>query len=72
MFDASAFVAEGAFMGILDKAKGLVGEHEEQVKEGIDKAADVADEKTGGKHTDAIEGAADKAKEAVDKVADSD
>jgi hypothetical protein len=30
--------------------------------------ADVVDDKTGGKHTDKIEGAADKAKEIVDKI----
>lgn len=49
---------EGGVMGLLDKAKQLVGEHDEQVKEGIDKAADVVDEKTGEKYTEKIEDAA--------------
>ena len=55
-------------MGIFDKAKDLVGEHEDQVKKGIDKVADIADERTGGKHGEKIESAADKAKDAVDKL----
>jgi hypothetical protein len=57
-------------MGLMDKAKQLVGKHDDKVKQGIDKVADVADEKTGEKHTDQIEAAADKAKEAVDKLDD--
>jgi len=57
-------------MGILDKAKSLIGKHEEKVDDTIDKVADVADDKTGGKHTDKIEGAADKAHEVVDKLSD--
>jgi hypothetical protein len=32
----------------LDKAKDLAGDHADKVKEGIDKATDLADEKTGG------------------------
>ncbi len=65
-------------MGLFDKLKGVkakaadaVDEHEEKIDDAIDKAADFADEKTGGKHTDKIEKAADKAKDAVDKLGDS-
>jgi hypothetical protein len=57
-------------MGLLDKAKKLVGGHEKQVKQGIDKAADVADDKTGGKYTEKIDDTADKAKSMVDKLDD--
>ena len=57
-------------MGILDKVKGLVGKHEDKAKEGIDKVADVVDDKTGGKHTEKIEDVADKAKDAIEKLAD--
>jgi hypothetical protein len=57
-------------MGLLDKAKGLLGKHDEQAKQGIDKVADVVDDKTGGKHTEKIDDAAEKAKGAVDKLAD--
>ena len=37
-------------MGLTDRIKGLVGGHKDQAKQGIDKAASVADEKTGGSH----------------------
>ena len=57
-------------MGFMDKVKGLLGQHEEKVDDAIDKAADVADEKTGGEHTDKIETAADKAKDVVEDLAD--
>ncbi|NLV56617.1 MAG: hypothetical protein GXY13_13500 [Acidimicrobiales bacterium] len=40
------------------------------MNDGIDKAADFVDDKTGGKHTDKIDKAADAAKGAVDKIAD--
>lgn len=65
-------------MGLLDKLKGtkskaakLAADNEEKIDDGIDKAADFVDDKTGGKHTDKIESAADKAKGAVDKLAES-
>lgn len=57
-------------MGLMDKVKGLVGKHEDKVDDAIDKAADLADEKTGGKHSDKIDAAAEKAKDVVDKLAD--
>jgi ABC-type transporter Mla subunit MlaD len=57
-------------MGILDKLKDLAKGKGEQIDSAIDKAADVADDKTGGKHTDTIEQAADKAKGVVDKLDD--
>jgi ABC-type transporter Mla subunit MlaD len=57
-------------MGILDKLKDLVKGKGDQIDSAIDKAADLADDKTGGKHTDKIEQAADKAKDVVDKLDD--
>lgn len=64
-------------MGFLDKLKGtkskaakLAAEHEEKIDDGIDKAADFVDDKTGGKHSDKIDSVAEKAKDAVDKLAD--
>ena len=51
-----------------DKAADLVDEHGDKVKDGIDKLADLADDKTGGQHTDKIGAAADKAKDVVDKL----
>ncbi len=55
-------------MGLLDKAKDLVSGNKDQVKDGIDKAADLVDDKTGNQHSDKIDTVADKAKDAVDKL----
>jgi hypothetical protein len=51
-----------------DQAKGLVSGHKDQVEKGIDKAADVIDDKTGGKHAEKIDDAVDKAKDAIKKL----
>ena len=52
-------------MGIFDKAKDALGDNPDQVESGIDKAADFADDRTGGAHTDQISSGADLAKERV-------
>ena len=64
-------------MGMLDdvkrlgqKAKGLVAKNDDKVKQAIDKAAGIADDKTKGKYSEKLGGAATKAKEAVDKLPD--
>jgi hypothetical protein len=59
-------------MGIFDKVKALVGKHENQIDDGIDKAATVADDKVGDKvGRDKIDMAQDKAHDAVDKLGES-
>jgi hypothetical protein len=62
-------------VGLFDDVKKLAGEakdavadHDEQVIDGIDKVADLVDDKTGGKHKDTIEKAAGKAKGAVEDL----
>lgn len=54
-------------MGFLDdakdKAKDLAGGHEDQVDEGLEKAGDFADDKTGGKYSDQVDSGQDKASE---------
>ena len=55
-------------MGLLDTIKGALKGKSKQVESGIDKAADVVDDKTGGKHTEKIEDAADKAKDVVEEL----
>ena len=59
-------------MSFFDKAKdaltGAVDKHGEQVAEGIDKAAEMIDDKTGGKHADKLATGAEKAKEALDRL----
>ncbi|MFF7242777.1 antitoxin [Embleya sp. NPDC008237] len=58
----------GVFENIKAKAEGLLGQHGDKADKGIDKAAEAADRKTGGKHTDHIHGASDRAKEALGKT----
>ncbi len=53
-------------MGLFDKAKKLAEDNSDKLEDAIDKAADIADDKTGGDHTDKIEAAADKAKDLID------
>lgn len=55
-------------MGFLDKIKDTLSGNKDKVDDGIDKAADFADDKTGGKYTDKIDQGAEKAKDVVDKL----
>jgi len=59
-------------MGFLDDAKKKLGDavdkHGAKIDQGIDKAAALADQKTGGKHTDKIANATSKARDALDKL----
>jgi hypothetical protein len=42
-------------MGFLDKAKDLLGKHDDKVDDAIEKAGDVVDEKTGDKYADQVD-----------------
>ena len=59
-------------MGFLDDAKAklteAVDKHGDKVADGIDKAAELLDDKTGGRHADKIATGAEKAKDALDKL----
>lgn len=46
-------------MGLFDKAKDLAAEHPDAIDKGLDKAADFADERTGGQYTEQIQQGAD-------------
>ena len=59
-------------MGLLDKIKGLTKGREAQIKQGIDKVADVAQSKAPDQHDAKIEQAAEKAKHLVDQLDSSD
>jgi hypothetical protein len=50
----------------LDKAKDLAGEHGDKIKDGVDKATDLADEKSGGKLGDMNEKIDEAAAKAID------
>lgn len=59
-------------MSIFDKVKGLLGDNagtvEQAAKQGIDKAAELAKSKTGGKYDEHIDTAAGKAKDVAAKL----
>ncbi|QXC59706.1 antitoxin [Aquihabitans sp. G128] len=57
-------------MGFIDKIKDVVGDNADKAEQAIDKAADLVDDKTGGKHSKQIDGAADKAKDLIEKLDD--
>jgi hypothetical protein len=56
---------------VLDKLKGLLRGKKNEAKQAVDKVADVADDKSGGRFTDQIETGAEKAKDVVEGVAEA-
>lgn len=50
-------------VSVMDKIKSMLKGHEDQAAAGIDKAGDVVDDKTGGKYSDQVDTAQDKAKD---------
>lgn len=57
-------------MGIIDSIKSKLGGSKNQIKQGIDKAADVIDDKAGS-HAGKVHKGAKMAKDAVDKLPDA-
>ena len=57
-------------MGFIDKIKGALSGRSDDVSNAIDKAADVIDDKTGSKHSDKIDTAAEKAKGVIEGLDD--
>lgn len=60
-------------MGFSDwfkKGKQAAADNKDAVTQGIDKAADMADEKTGGKYSEHIDTGAEKAKDVVEGLGD--
>ena len=59
-------------MGFLDKAKDAaqkaVDQHGDKVKDAADKAGNLIDEKTGGKHSDKIDKGKQKVRDALDNL----
>jgi MT0933-like antitoxin protein len=49
--------------GFLDKAKDAVEQHDDKVDQGLEKAGDFADQKTGGKYDDKIDKGVDAAQQ---------
>ena len=57
-------------MGLLVKVKGLLGSNADKVKEGVEKAGDMIDEKTDGKYADQVDMAQDKVEELIEEQAE--
>jgi hypothetical protein len=57
-------------MGMLDSVKNLARGKKPQMKDGVDKAADVVTDKVGEQHAGKIDQGADMAKDAIDKLPD--
>jgi hypothetical protein len=57
-------------MGILDSIKSTLGGNKSKVKQGVDKAADVIDDKAGA-HADKVQQGAEVVKDAIDKLPDA-
>jgi hypothetical protein len=49
--------------GFMDKAKDMADQHDDKVDQGLDKAGDVADQKTGGKYDGQIDKGVDAAQQ---------
>ena len=62
--------SKAIFKKMMDDAEDLVEEHDDSIKGGIDKAAEFADDKTGGKYSEHIETGKDKAHEVIDDLAE--
>ena len=63
-------------MGFLDKlkktAKDAAEDHGDKIEGAVDKIADIADDKTGGKYSGQIDSGAEKAKDLVEDLGDDD
>jgi hypothetical protein len=56
----------GMMDNMKDKAKDAAGQHGDKIDEGMDKAGDMAKEKTGGQHDDKIDQGVERGKDAVE------
>jgi hypothetical protein len=57
-------------MGLLDTVKSKLGGNKAQAKQGVDKAADVIDDKA-GEHGDKVQQGAEVVKDGIDKLPDA-
>ncbi|PID96033.1 MAG: hypothetical protein CSA84_06655 [Actinomycetales bacterium] len=62
----------GMFDEIKDKATDAVQDNSDKIAAGVEKAADVIDDKTGGKFTDKIDMAEEKVKGVVEDLGKKD
>ncbi|MGK5499064.1 antitoxin [Streptomyces sp. URMC 125] len=55
-------------MGFKDKVKGMMSRHGDKVDQGVEKAGDAADRRTGGKHRHHIDTGTGKARETRERM----
>ena len=55
-------------MGIFDKAKDVLSQHSDKVDQGIDKVADLANQRTGDQHSEHIDQGTQLAKDKLGEV----
>ncbi|MEW1826577.1 antitoxin [Streptomyces sp. NPDC088196] len=53
-----------------DKAEEIAEDHGDKIADGLEKAGDLIDEKTDGKHSEQIDTAVDKAQRLVERLAE--
>lgn len=58
------------FDELKNKAKDLIGQHGDKVDQGVERAGQLADEKTGGKYGEHIDKGEEKLKEGLRKFGD--
>lgn len=58
------------FDNLGDKAEEFAGDHADQVDEGVEKAGDVVDDKTGGRFSDQVDEGQEKAGDYVEGLGD--
>ncbi|MPZ51666.1 MAG: antitoxin [Acidimicrobiia bacterium] len=63
--------AKDALSGAKDKVDDLADEHGDKMKDGIEKAGDFVDEKTGGKYADQVDAVQEKADEVITDLDDT-
>ncbi|MGW6567258.1 antitoxin [Streptomyces sp. NPDC054975] len=54
-------------MGIMDKLKGMMGQHPDKAQQGVERAGDTIDQRTGGKHAAKVDQAQQRAQEYIDR-----
>ena len=54
-------------MSFMEKVKGMLGQNPDKAKQAVDKAGDMVDERTGGKHAKQVDMAQDKANDFIDR-----
>lgn len=59
-------------MGLMDKLKGMLGQHPDRVDDGITKAGETVDDRTGGTHSGHVDTGQDAARDALGDTSDGD